>query len=477
MADRAINSPANIWSVPECPFQIEASPRVLDDIRLSVVDAFFSLPRGGAEIGGILLGNFRSGRLTITGYAGLDCEHAYGPSFTLSPPDEARLKTLLAQHSGGPDGMRPVGWYHSHTRSEIFLSEADLKIHNQYFPESWQVALVIKPHTFQPARIGYFFREAAGAIHATASYREITLEALPIRQVPTGVPTTAAADRTPLRRWRPEPPPPEPEPEPEAAPEPQLARVEPPPMPPPQPPSAPPPQPPAEPIAEAAVEEPRDLPAPQFLTAEPPAQSRRWVAVLGIAIGLGAGAAAFQTRQVWLPKVMAAINPAPPAPAPAPAPPPALGLNVSDFDGEMQITWDRNSPALLQVSDAALEITDGPSPQSVQLDTTHLRTGTFTYARQTEKVDIKLIAHRSKASDLREAISFLGKLPDRKPAPEDPEVQKQRDALAKQAAKLKLDLNWQSIKTKKLEKDLKSARDELRQQQMKRMTNQAPDKQ
>src|SRR6516162_3893110 len=105
------------WSAPECPFTIEYSPRILDDIRLTVVDAFFSLPRGGAEIGGILLGDYRPGRLAITGYAALDCEHAYGPSFTLSPPDEARLKTLLAQHAGGADGMRPVGWYHSHTRS------------------------------------------------------------------------------------------------------------------------------------------------------------------------------------------------------------------------------------------------------------------------------------------------------------------------------------------------------------------------
>ena len=65
-----------------------------------------------------------------------------------------------------------MGWYHSHTRSEIFLSDADLKIHQAYFPESWQVALVMKPHTLQPARIGFFFREADGSVHASASYRE-----------------------------------------------------------------------------------------------------------------------------------------------------------------------------------------------------------------------------------------------------------------------------------------------------------------
>src|SRR5436190_1502120 len=50
------------WTVPQCGFTIEYTPLVIDDIRLAVVDAFFSLPRGGAEIGGILLGTYEKGR-------------------------------------------------------------------------------------------------------------------------------------------------------------------------------------------------------------------------------------------------------------------------------------------------------------------------------------------------------------------------------------------------------------------------------
>src|SRR5689334_24704474 len=101
-----------IWSAPERPFGIEYSTRVLDDIRLAVTDAFFSLPRGGAEIGGILLGSFHGDMLVIGSYAPLECEHAYGPSFALSPPDEARLGELLATHKSSAGGLRPVGWYH-----------------------------------------------------------------------------------------------------------------------------------------------------------------------------------------------------------------------------------------------------------------------------------------------------------------------------------------------------------------------------
>src|SRR3954447_24247379 len=107
-----------IWSAPERPFGIEYSTRVLDDIRLAVTDAFFSLPRGGAEIGGILLGSHENGRIAIVASTPMECEHAFGPSFFLSDRDQARLSGLMA--SDGRNLLKPVGWWHSHTRSEIF---------------------------------------------------------------------------------------------------------------------------------------------------------------------------------------------------------------------------------------------------------------------------------------------------------------------------------------------------------------------
>ncbi|HWC96465.1 MAG TPA: hypothetical protein VG456_06945 [Candidatus Sulfopaludibacter sp.] len=184
MAESPIDTALGTWNVPECPFTIEYLPRVLDDIRLAVVDAFFSLPRGGAEIGGILLGNHSEGKVTISEYVALDCEHATGPSFVLSPNDEVELRKLLERSTSEHPALTPVGWYHSHTRSDVFLSDADLAIHKQFFPEPWQVALVFKPHTFQPMRCGFFFREADGSIHASATYREFVLETIPLRPVP-----------------------------------------------------------------------------------------------------------------------------------------------------------------------------------------------------------------------------------------------------------------------------------------------------
>lgn len=187
------------WSAPECRFTAAYLPRVLDDIRLAVIDAFFSLPRGGAEIGGILLGDFRKGEVRITGYAAIECEHAFGPSFTLSSRDQARLAEILAETRRSSPGRPAVGWYHSHTRSEIFLSDADQEIHRRFFPEAWQAALVLRPHTFQPTRAGFFFREEDGSIRGDASYREFDLDPLPPR--PNGaVAEPASPPRAPAPR-------------------------------------------------------------------------------------------------------------------------------------------------------------------------------------------------------------------------------------------------------------------------------------
>src|SRR5262245_38263264 len=85
-----------VWKASECPFQIEYSARTLDEIRLAVTDAFCSLPRGGVEIGGVLLGRRLGEVVSIEGQMPLECEHAFGPSFTLSPNDHTRLAELLA---------------------------------------------------------------------------------------------------------------------------------------------------------------------------------------------------------------------------------------------------------------------------------------------------------------------------------------------------------------------------------------------
>jgi proteasome lid subunit RPN8/RPN11 len=59
------------------------------------------------------------------------------------------------------NGKKIVGWYHTHPRMGIFLSHYDTWLHNNFFPEPWQVALVVEPHT---SLGGFFVRQRAGLL-------------------------------------------------------------------------------------------------------------------------------------------------------------------------------------------------------------------------------------------------------------------------------------------------------------------------
>lgn len=471
------SEPATSWSVAECPFAIEYSAQALDDIRLAVVDAFFSLPRGGAEIGGILLGRYENGRLWISDYLALDCEHAFGPSFTLSPRDMGGLEDLLASAGRNGADRRPVGWYHSHTRSEIFLSDVDQDIHRRYFPEPWQVALVLKPHTFNPTRCGFFFREADGSIHGGASYQEFDLKPLPITLVPVGG-APAPVNHTPQRRG-PEPQgpvitvaaqpvaEPAPEPPPSAAvvspapapPEPPPAAVSPAPAPPEPPPTAAP-----EPAAPTAPEPPQafrlppaEVAPPQFLQVQP-ARSWHWLGIpVAVTLGLAIGGAAFQTRDHWLPRIKNGMRSVLPQPAPL-----HIGLNTIDILGQLQIRWDRESLAVRKGVQGILQISDGShTPRQIRLDPPHLQAGIVTFSRETEKVDLVMRIDQPDGRQVREATSFIGKLPVPKPPAEDSEMRRQRDESAAQAAKLRADLNAQAARARKLEKKVEDLQTEM----------------
>ncbi len=49
-----------------------------------------------------------------------------------------------------------VGWYHTHPRMSVFLSGYDVWLHNHFFPQPWQVALVVEPHS---GTGGFFIRD------------------------------------------------------------------------------------------------------------------------------------------------------------------------------------------------------------------------------------------------------------------------------------------------------------------------------
>ncbi len=201
------------WSAPGHSFRIEYSAAVLEQIREIAVDGYHRVPHGGVETGGVLYGTHEENLVRITAWRPIVCQYAKGPSFLLSEEEEAALAEALKDWRADAELTRlePVGWYRAHTRSEVLLSDGDLTFFNRFFPEPWQVGLIVRPASFAPTRAGFFFREADGSIHAQSSYFEFTLavwtgvEAAPAAEAPEAPGTVDASEPPPVAPSEPPP--------------------------------------------------------------------------------------------------------------------------------------------------------------------------------------------------------------------------------------------------------------------------------
>jgi proteasome lid subunit RPN8/RPN11 len=188
---------------------MECSCAVLEQIRREVEQARNSY-REARETGGVLFGIHEREGIRILAARLLQCEHALGPGFVLSQKDEKRLAQLIAAPATDPElkGLEALGWYHSHLRSRICLSERDLQIHSRYFDAPSQVALVVRRESERPARAGFFFREASGEMRTESSYEEFSIEAPP--PAATEVKPPVVSKPAPSHRRTPPPPHPQP---------------------------------------------------------------------------------------------------------------------------------------------------------------------------------------------------------------------------------------------------------------------------
>lgn len=165
------------WVVPQSQFAIEYSVAVLDKVNRAALDALVAL-RGGLGIGGVMLGTHGPKGVKILAFRAVECEYALGPTFSLSDHDRRKLTELLRdiRQDPGLEGAEVVGWYVSHTRrTGRLLAESDLDIYRTFFPESWQVMLMLQPTLLSPTVAGFFFREPDGSVRSSSTYREFLL--------------------------------------------------------------------------------------------------------------------------------------------------------------------------------------------------------------------------------------------------------------------------------------------------------------
>ena len=385
------------WNVAEIPISIEYSLVVIEEIRHAVAEGFQRLSRGGIEVGGVLYGT-RDGRtVRVLAMRPIACEHARGPAFQLSDKDRKALNDQLKEDSQDPrlEGLISLGWFLSHTRSEITLSDADLELYSIFFPAPWQVTLVVRPGRGGSMRAGFFVREADGTVKSERSYLEFNFPdrlAGVLDRVPG-----PRGDRRANSMSRPEalqiPA------DDGAAPRQEIFRV------------------------------PGSWwePAPRFLPSPPP--KKKWPmlaawAVMVIAVVLG--------LRYWMFR-------------PATEP---ISLAVIEREGQLRIEWNHSSRPVNAAVRGTLVINDGSNTQTFSLSPRELTIGSYTYARKTGDVEVRMSVEDGEGAKVQEASRFLGQAPVKVDQNELNELKQKRDELQTEVDRL---IKENQARTQKIE--------------------------
>ena len=114
------------------------------------------------EVGGALVGQWcqdeQTGQQFVVVKHVLPARHTKQGAVYLTFTQETILD-FHAQIDKRFEGDKIVGWFHTHPRMGVFLSHYDTFLHHNFFPEPWQVALVVEPFS---SVAGFFIRQADG---------------------------------------------------------------------------------------------------------------------------------------------------------------------------------------------------------------------------------------------------------------------------------------------------------------------------
>ncbi len=146
MREATTSLPCYVWNAPGNRISVSLSLEVVDDLGLAVMEGFQALPRRGLEVGGFLLGRVNKNGdgvvVEIDRFEPLECEHAVGPSYLLSPADRKALEgSLRSRKSSDPASI--VGFYRSDTRKEFAITMEDTALMADYFSKPTALFLLI----------------------------------------------------------------------------------------------------------------------------------------------------------------------------------------------------------------------------------------------------------------------------------------------------------------------------------------------
>jgi hypothetical protein len=361
------------WSAPGGAFSIQISFDVIDRMSADIMKAFWSLPKRGVEIGGILLGTVSEGEsVAIEEYEPVGCEHRRGPSYVLSEPDRRKLEKALRKARGG---RQVIGFFRSHTRLGLYLDQDDMSVIESYFSNPNHVLLLVRPDASGAGTAGFFFWEE-GDIHRQSTYREFPFSTEKLREpaeAPAPVPApvlvkrpcaaeaptreTPAPETPALKQPAPVAPPPE-KPDPATSAAPVLVAGQ-----------AVPPANPSNPAGTEARETARRT------------EPRQWH-IPRLVLAAAAAVAVFSAGVAEYHIVRSSVAAAPARSAPL--------LEVQQNGAYLMVNWDRDAPAVRDAARGVLSVTDGTYRRDLALDKQQLRSGSLAYLPLGNDVSFRL---------------------------------------------------------------------------------------
>lgn len=351
-----------IWQVPGSPVAVHLHLDVVDRLGAEVLRGFGAVPKRGAEVGGILLGSIEPGEVSIVrveDFEAVPCTYSRGPSYLFSEEERTAFEDAIARWPGDLLGAAiPVGFFRSHTREGMSLTEEDLDLMNRYFRDPAQVALLVKPFATKVSVAGLFARQA-GEFPAETPLefpfrrREITGEAPPPRRTLQESRQEGRPERQSRRRDSP------------LSLDSYYSSAE------------------TAEVAEPGTASPVRRP---FFEWTP-------LALLLLLVGLIAGFGA-------------ALQFAPLLPAGSAANEYGLKLSVTQAGENLTVRWNRDANALRWAQRAVLEIEEGAFAKPVELDAAHLRDGSVIYQNTTSSVRFRLTVYLDQRLMVTETLDW-----------------------------------------------------------------------
>lgn len=331
---------------------VEFAPNALNAIKAEVIRGFKSIPRRGAEVGGLLCGSIvASGKvslLRVESIVPVPVEHRFGPTYRFSEADKQKFRKALEDWAP----LEIIGWYRSQARPGEAPAEEDRAVSAEFFPDRISAFLICYPDATLnvPGKmciwLGGQIEESA---HIELGRYSLLEEALQSAEA-AGSTELEAAPRTQ---------------------EPKEMRAA----------AAMPPTPPA-------------MPLPAAMPMQPQRNGKiALITTLTIAISFGA----------YL--VHARLKPN--AERPLAFRPAGLGMKVDRQGPELLVSWNRQAPEIMQAADANFKIVEDGHSRTLALSPHELRTGSLLYTANADDIQMELDVN-GPAGEFAESVRVVG---------------------------------------------------------------------